>query len=95
MPLYTYLVKSQKFHKYCLACVNEDRQWIRPIKRDNGFADEDITMDNGEPIDVFDVVDMKFGAPHPIKHHVENMTFIRGCKLTFVKKLNGSERGAY
>lgn len=92
MPLYTFLVKSEKWQKFCLACVDENNQWVRPIKHDDGFTDRDIIMDNGKTIDIFDVVDMKLGLPNPINHHTENKRFFPGNKLTFVKKLAEAER---
>lgn len=54
----------------------------------------DIIMDNGDMIDLFDVVDMKFGAPFPIKHHKENMKFVSEGSIKFVKKLNETEKSA-
>jgi len=91
MAHYTFLVKSEKLGGICLACLDERRQWIRPIKL-GGFMETDIIMDNGNVIDIFDVVDMKFGSPFPIKHHTENMKFKPGTQIKFVKKLNVTEQ---
>ena len=41
----TFLVKSEKHRKICLACVDEDKLWIRPIKP-GGFDEKDIIMNN-------------------------------------------------
>ncbi len=91
MTHYTFLVKSEKFGGVCLACLNERKQWIRPIKP-GGFLETDIIMDNGSMIDIFDVVDMKLSSPFPIKHHTENIKFEPGTQIKFVKKLNVTEQ---
>lgn len=93
MAHYTFLVKSKKLGGVCLACLDERKRWIRPIKP-GGFAETDIIMDNGEMIDIFDVVDMKFGSACPIKHHTENVEFTLGTQIKFVKKLNVTEQKA-
>lgn len=89
----TFLVKSEKYGKICLACLDEHNHWIRPIKP-GGFMEADIMMDNGAIIDIFDVVDMNFGSPFPIEHHTENMKFVSGANIKFVKKLTEVERSA-
>lgn len=94
MTEYIFLVKSEKNRKNCLGCLNEEKKWVRPIKRDNGFLDEEVTMDNGAVIDLFDVVEMEFGNPIPIKHHVENMTFLPDKKMHFIRKLGNDERNS-
>lgn len=91
MAHFTFLVKSDKYGKICLACLDERKQWIRPIKP-GGFMETDIIMDNEDMIDIFDVVDMTFNAPFPIKHHTENMKFKPGTQIKFVKKLNVTEQ---
>src|SRR3972149_5149262 len=91
MTLCTLLVKSEKYGKMCLGCLDESKRWIRPIKS-GGFMETDIIMDNGEMIDIFDVVDMKFGSPFPIKHHKENVKFTQSTKINFVKKLSETEQ---
>jgi len=90
MPLFTFLVKSVKYGGICLACLDDKKRWIRPIKA-GGFTEKDIIMDNGEMMQIFDVVDTELGPPLPIKHHTENMKFIPGIK--FVKKLSQAEQG--
>ena len=92
MVLVTVLVKSEKYGKNCLACVDENRNWIRPIKP-GGFDNEDIIMDNGKMVDVFDVADIEFCGPIPIKHHTENMKFSLNQKIKFVRTLNKTEQG--
>jgi len=52
----------------------------------------DIIMDNGDIMDIFDVVDMKFDSTFPIKHHTENMKFTLGTQIKFIKKLNVTEQ---
>jgi hypothetical protein len=89
--LVTFLVKSEKHEKICLACVDENGRWIRPIKP-GGFEEKDIVMDNGKIMALFDVVDMKFSAPFPIKHHKENMLFDLGTSIRFVRKFGENER---
>jgi len=89
----TILVKSEKYGGICLACLDESNRWIRPIKP-GGFAEADIKMDNGALVDIFDVVDMRFGPPLPIKHHTENMRFVPENGIKFVKKLNQAEVSA-
>lgn len=89
----TCLVKSDKYGKICLGCLDESNQWIRPIKS-GGFTEADIIMDNGEIIDIFDVVDMKFSCPFPIEHHKENMKYTLGTQINFVKKLSVTEQKA-
>jgi hypothetical protein len=74
--------------------LDETKKWVRPIKPDDGFLEKEITMDNGEVVDIFDVVTMEFGDPIPIKHHVENMTFLPNKKIQFVKKLSDNEKSA-
>jgi len=91
MAHFTFLVKSDKYGKICLGCLDESKRWIRPIKP-GGFMETDIIMDNGDVIDIFDVVDMKFSSPFPIKHHTENMKFTLGSQIKFVKKLNVTEQ---
>jgi len=91
MAYFTFLVKSEKFGKICLGCLDEKRRWIRPIKP-GGFMETDIIMDNGDMIEIFDVVDVKFSSPFPIKHHIENMKFTLGSQINFVKKLNVTEQ---
>ena len=91
MTRVTLLVKSDKYGKICLGCLDEERNWIRPIKP-GGFAETDIIMNNGNMIEIFDVVDMKFGSPFPIKHHTENMKFTLGTPINFVKRLNVTEQ---
>lgn len=93
MTLCTLLVKSEKYGKICLGCLDESKRWIRPIKP-GGFMETDIIMDNGDVIDIFDVVDMKFGSPFPIKHHTENMKFVSEGSIKFVKKLSETEKSA-
>ena len=93
MTLCTLLVKSEKYGKMCLGCLDESKRWIRPIKS-GGFMETDIIMDNGDMMDIFDVVDMKFGSPFPIKHHTENMKFMSEGSLKFVKKLSETEKSA-
>jgi hypothetical protein len=93
MTHFTFLVKSEKYGKICLACLDESKRWIRPIKP-GGFVETDIIMDNGEVIDIFDVVDMEFSSPSPIKHHTENMKFVSEGSIKFVKKLSETERSA-
>ncbi len=89
--LVTFLVKSEKHGKICLAGVDENGRWVRPIKP-GGFEERDIVMDNGKMITFFDVVDMKFSAPFPIKHHKENMLLTPGASIRFVRKLGESEQ---
>lgn len=88
--LVIFLVKSEKHGKICLACVDTcmdvGNRWIRPI-RPGGFEEKDIVMDNGKMMGLFDVVEMKFGAPFPIKHHTENILFALGTNIRFVMKL--------
>jgi hypothetical protein len=89
----TFLVKSEKHGKICLAGVDEYGRWIRPIKA-GGFEERDIVMDNGKIMGLFDVVKMKFGAPFPIKHHKENVLLSPHSNITFVKKLDENERSS-
>jgi hypothetical protein len=89
--LVTFLAKSEKHGKICLACVDENGQWIRPIKP-GGFDEKDILMDNGKLIQLFDVVDMKLGAPFPIKHHKENILTSPRADIKFVKRLGENEK---
>jgi hypothetical protein len=91
MPLYTFLFKSEKKQKICLGCLDENKKWVRPIKP-GGFLGNDITMDNDKIVDIFDVVEMEFGAPIPIKHHTENRSFLPNTKIHFIKKLGEEER---
>ena len=93
MAHFTFLVKSDKYGKICLGCLDESKRWIRPIKP-GGFMETDIIMDNGDIIEIFDVVDMKFSSPFPIKHHKENMKFTPGTQIKFVKKLSVTEQRA-
>jgi len=93
MTRVTILVKSEKYGGICLACLDESNRWIRPIKP-GGFAEPDIKMDNGALVEIFDVVDMEFGSPLPIKHHTENMRFVPESGIKFVKKLNEAEMSA-
>jgi len=93
MTRVTFLVKSEKYGKICLACLDESKRWIRPIKP-GGFVEADIMMDNGAIIDIFDVVDMKFSSSFPIKHHTENMKFVSEGSIKFVKKLSETEKSA-
>ena len=87
----TFLVKSEKHGKICLACIDENKQWIRPIKP-GGFDENDILMDNGKAIQLFDVVNMKFGALYPIKHQTENVLSSPHPDIRFVRKLGENER---
>jgi len=87
----TCLVKSDKYSKICLGCLDESKRWIRPTKP-GGFTEADIMMDNGDIIDIFDVVDMKFSGPCPIKHHKENMKFTLGTQIKFVMNLSLTEQ---
>jgi hypothetical protein len=91
--LVTFLVKSEKHGKICLACVDENRRWIRPIKP-GGFDEKDILMDNGKTVQLFDVVNMRFGTPFPIKHHKENVLVSPRAGLKFVKRLSENERSS-
>jgi len=91
MTQVTLLVKSDKYGKICLGCLDEKKKWIRPIKP-GGFAETDIKMNNGNVIEIFDVVDMKFGSPFPIKHHTENMKFTLGTQIDFIKRLDLTEQ---
>lgn len=91
MAHFTFLVKSEKLGGVCLACLDENNQWIRPIKP-GGFTETDLIMDNRKKINIFDVVDMTFTSPFPIKHHTENMKIKPGTQIKFVKKLNITER---
>ncbi len=91
MTLFTFLVKSEKNRKICLACVDGNKRWIRPIKP-GGFDEKDILMDNGKMIRLFDVVGMKFSGPYPIKHHKENMLLTPDTSIKFVKKLGEKEQ---
>jgi hypothetical protein len=93
MTRVTFLVKSEKYGKICLACLDERNRWIRPIKP-GGFMEADIIMDNGAVIDVFDVVDMNFSSAFPIKHHTENMKFASEGSIEFVRKLSETEKSA-
>jgi len=93
MTLCTLLVKSEKYGKICLGCLDESKRWLRPIKP-GGFMETDIIMDNGDMMDIFDVVDMKFGSPFPIGHHTENMTFVSEGSIKFVKELSEAEKSA-
>ncbi len=89
----TILVKSEKYGGICLACLDESNRWIRPVKP-GGFAEEDIKMDNGAVAEIFDVVDVDFGPPFPIKHHTENMRLAPEGSIKFVRKLSEMERSA-
>lgn len=91
MAHFTFLVKSEKYGGICLGCLDERKKWIRPIKP-GGFMERDIIMDNSDMIEIFDVVDMEFGSPFPIKHHTENMKFRPCSQIDFVKKLNVTEQ---
>lgn len=91
--MFTFLVKSEKYGKICLACVDEHKRWVRPIKS-GGFDEKDILMDNGEPIHLFDVVDMRFAAPFPIKHHKENVLFSPGSRMRYVRTLGENEQSS-
>ncbi len=93
MTLVTFLVKSEKYGKICLACLDESNQWIRPIKP-GGFTGADIIMDNGAAVEIFDAVDVRFGAPCPIKHHTENIKFKPEGGIRFVRKLSETEKRA-
>ena len=89
--LLTFLVKSEKNRKICLACVDEDKRWVRPIKP-GGFEEKDIVMDNGKAINIFDVVRTRFSSPFPVNHHKENMRFTPGTSISFVRKLDENEQ---
>ncbi len=89
--LVTILVKSEKNGKICLAGVNENRRWVRPVKA-GGFMEKDTVMDNGEMIGLFDVVEMKFSAPYPIKHHTENMLVSPGSGIKLAMKFGEESR---
>lgn len=93
---FTLLVKSQKNHKLCLAFVdnNNTNRWIRPI-RAGGFDEQDIVLDNGKPMEIFDVVDLdvKIGMlPSPIDRYKENIKYTTGASAKFVRKLNNIEK---
>ena len=88
------LVISEKYGKNCLAGIGKDKNFIRPIKP-GGFEDEDIIMDNDNRVDIFDVVDIEFCGPIPIKHHTENMKFKLKQKIKFVKSFNEPEQIAF
>lgn len=49
-------------------------------------------LDNGEVTKIFDVVDTEFGKPIPIKHHKENVEFLPGKKIKYVKTLSQAEQ---
>jgi hypothetical protein len=87
----TVLVKSEKHSKVCLACIDNRKRWIRPIKA-GGFDDRDILKDNGETLQIFDVVNMNFRTPFPIKHHRENMLLNQDFKIKFIQKLSEREQ---
>jgi hypothetical protein len=91
MTLLTLLVKSEKMWKICLGCVDESKQWIRPIKP-GGFDEKDILMDNGQVMSLFDVVDMKLGPPYPMNNHKENFLIAPDTSVRFVKKLSEGEQ---
>jgi hypothetical protein len=91
ITLFTCLVKSEKNRKICIACVDENKRWIRPIKP-GGFEEKDLVMDNGKIMTLFDVVDMKFSGPFPIKHQKENMLLTLGTSIRFVRKLGENEQ---
>jgi hypothetical protein len=92
---FTFLVKSIKYGGFCLCFYdNEKKRWIRPIWP-GGFTDKDLLMDNGEPMSIFDVVDLKLGKPTPIKHHIENYEFPKGSDIKFVKKLGDEEKNEF
>lgn len=87
----TILAKSDKRGRVCLAGIDENRQWVRPIKP-GGFLEEDLVMKNGEILDVFDVVEMKFDRAYPIKHHRENMLLATNSSLSLAVKLGEESR---
>jgi hypothetical protein len=89
--LVTFLVKSQKFGRICLGCVDENKNWIRPIKP-GGFSEKDIVTDKMEAIRLFDVVEMSFSGSYPIKHHKENQLFTSGSSIRFIENLNEQQR---
>ena len=91
--LVTLLVKSEKHGRICLAGVDENKRWIRPIKP-GGFSEEDIIMNNSKTIDIFDVVEMKFTTPYPIKHHTENMLLAPGSNINLAVKLGDASRNS-
>jgi hypothetical protein len=91
MTMLTLLVKSEKYMKNCLAGVDENKKWIRPIKPE-GFDVEDIIMDNHRTMDLFDVVNIDFSGPIPIGHHIENMKLVSGSKIRFIKARDESKQ---
>lgn len=91
MVLVTILVKSEKYGKNCLGCIDEKGKFIRPIKP-GGFDDKDVIMDNGKLVAIFDLVDMEFCGTIPIKHHTENMKFTLNQTIRFVKTLDETEQ---
>lgn len=91
MPNFVILVKSDKYGGVCLACLDRNGKWVRPIKP-GGFKEEDIIMDNGEMIEIFDVVETEFGPPCPIKHHVENVKFNENSPFKFKRKMDVEEQ---
>jgi hypothetical protein len=91
MVLLTVLVKSEKYGKNCLACIDENKKWIRPIKP-GGFGEEDIIMNNGKKAEIFDVVDIEFCGSIPLKHHTENMKFALNQKIKFIRTLDEEEQ---
>lgn len=88
---FTFLVKSEKNVGICLACIDETKKWVRPITA-GGFKEEDLVMDNGKQLEVFDIVETKFDYRFPILHHKENVVFTVGSPLHYVRTMTESER---
>jgi len=84
MPLYTFLVKSEKNYKFCLAFLDENKKWVRPIKLDDGFLETEIATEDGKALDMFDVVDMTFDYPLPINHSTERIIKIVHNMICFL-----------
>jgi hypothetical protein len=89
--LITFLVKSEKNGRICLAGVDEDKLWVRPIKP-GGFEEKDAIMDNGKVLSIFDVVEMEFADHFPIKHQKENLLFNSESSIKFVMSLGEDTR---
>ena len=83
----------------CLAGVNNQREWVRPVRLDPGdwplFDKNDITDKNGKTVAALNNVialNLLRPVPAPGEPHVEDWEYDRTLKPMLVKTLNDRER---
>lgn len=79
------MAKSNKHGSYCIAGIDiKNMEWVRPVSSlteiERAVPSEDVICENGEEVNVLDIVRINFIQPIPSKAQNENILYNKNIK---------------